>query len=95
MAFEWNDFNFLFDLLVQYYFGTYAILSLFLLVVVMFILLMNGISLKFSILLIFPLLGFFVSIGWFGNVINNQWIVNIALIVIAIIYAYIIIKLMG
>lgn len=92
---EFSDFNILFEYLVQYYFGTYAILGLIIVSLVLILLISNGIPFKYSILFVFPLLAFFVSFGWFGSVSNSQWIINAVLVGIALIYSYMIIKIMG
>ncbi len=93
MVLNFEDLNILFVNTVQYLTGSYLYLGLFLCLVFLLILMGRGLDIRYSISATIPLLGFFVAIGWFGTVTNNQWIVNVGLIVVSIIYGTAVVKL--
>ena len=91
---DWDIFNKLLDLFTQYYTGTYGMTGIFICVMFFFSVLVKS-ELKYAVVFTLPLLGFFVFIGWFGAVTNAQWIVNLALIVVALFYGAAILKMLN
>lgn len=90
---SFTDLNILIDNLVQYFTGSYVILGLLICLVFLLVLISRGLDVRYSVTFTIPLLGFLVAIGWFGTVTNNQWIINIGLIVVSVIYGTAIVKL--
>lgn len=93
MVLNFEDLNVLNENLVQYFTGSYVTLGLFICLIFLVVLLARGLDIRYAVTFTLPLLGFFVAIGWFGEVTNNQWIVNVALIAVSIIYGTAIVKL--
>ena len=91
---NFNDLNILLDYLVKYFTGSYMVLALFICFVFIIILMVRGLDVRYSVTFALPLFGFFVAIGWFGTVTNSQWIVNMALIIVSVIYGTAIFKLL-
>lgn len=89
---NFEDFNLIIQNLVNYFTGSYPILAILIIIVFVLVLLARGIEFRFATLFTLPLIGFFVAIGWFGNIGAAQWIVNLALIVAAFFYGAAIIK---
>lgn len=90
---DFETLNILFVNLVQYLTGSYIILGLLICVIFLIILLSRGLDVRYAVTFTLPLLAFFVAIGWFGTITNNQWIVNLGLIVVSVIYGTAIVKL--
>ena len=90
---NFEDFNIILELLVQYVFGSYPIFATIVIALFLITILMKGIDLRFAIMFAIPLVGAFVYTGWFGINETYQWIVNLFLIVGSMIYATAIIKL--
>lgn len=90
---NFENLNILNEYLVQYFTGSYAILGLLICLLFLMFLLARGLDVRYSVTFTIPLLGFFVAIGWFGTVTNNQWIINVGLIVVSVIYGTAIVKL--
>ncbi len=91
---SFTDFNILLDNLVLYFTGSTGILALLICGIFFIVLLARGLDLRLSVTFILPLLGMFVAIGWFGDVINAQWIVNFALLIVALFYGSAVVKFM-
>lgn len=91
---DFNDLNFILDNLVQYFTGDRVILSLFLLFLFFVAFVSLGIQPQFALVLVLPLLGFFVAIGYFGVVDKAQWIVNLTLVAVGAVYGWAVIRLM-
>lgn len=89
---EWILFNIIRDNMVSEFFGNYVILALVLTLIFLIILIGSGIDFRFAIIFSLPILAGFASIGWFGS---NGWVVNLALLMVGIIYGYTLIKLFG
>jgi len=90
---SFTDLNMIFDNLVVYFTGSYESTALLLIVFFLLMLLVTGIELRYAIVFTLPLVGFFVSAGWFGLASGGVWIVNIVLIVVSALYAFAIIRL--
>lgn len=88
-----ENLNILNENLVQYFTGSYVTLGLLICVIFAIVLLTNGLDFSYVVTMTIPLLGFFVAIGWFGTVTNNQWIINAGLLVVSVIYGTAIVKL--
>lgn len=88
------DFNVLLDNLVEYFTGSTGILALLICGMVLLVFMARGLDFRYSITMVLPLLGFFVAIGWFGAIVNSQWIVNFALLVVALFYGSAVVKFM-
>jgi len=93
MVFNFSDFKSLLDNIVLYFTGSYPMTALFICLIFLLVLISRGLDIRYATIFTVPLLGFFVAIGWFGTITNNQWIINIALIIVSIIYGTAIIKL--
>jgi len=92
---NFTDLNFILDNLTQYFTGDRVILGLFILFLFFISFISVGIRPELSLLLVFPLAGFFVAIGYFGTVENGQWIINLALVGVGAIYGWAVLKLMS
>ena len=88
-----ENLNILNDNLVQYFTGSYVTLGLLICLIFLLVLLARGLDVRYAVTFTIPLLGFFTAIGWFGTVTNNQWIINVGLIVVSVIYGTAIVKL--
>jgi len=91
---DFQDLTLITDNLVQYLTGSYELAALFIIIIFILILLGRGINIKYATTFTLPLMGFFVVIGWFGEITNSQWIVNLGLIVVSIIYGIAVISIM-
>ena len=87
------DFNYVFDLLVEFFTGSYTILAVVFISLFLIIMLAAGLDLRYATLFILPLVAAFVSVGWFFSVGDAQWIVNIVLMVASVFYAWAVLKL--
>jgi hypothetical protein len=84
---NFTDFNLVFDNLAKYFTGSYGMLALFIMIIFMVLLLSRGLDLRYVITFMLPLIGVFVTIGWFGDLgMFQTWILNMALLIVAIIY---------
>lgn len=90
---SFTDLNLIFDNLVVYFTGSYSLTAVMLIVFFLLTLLVSGIELRYTIVFTLPLIGFFVSIGWFGLASGGVWIVNLVLIIVSALYAFAIIRL--
>ena len=82
------------DILVTYFTGTYAVLGMIIGIIFAFFLLVLTKDIRVSIITSVPVFGFFVAAGWFGSIMNAEWIVNLLLIVVAVFYGYAISKIL-
>ena len=92
---DFTDFNTILDILVSYFTGTQAILALIICFMFFLIFLVKGVDFRYASLFVLPLVGFFVAIGFFGDVSKAQWIVNGVLIVISFFYGLAILRFMS
>jgi len=90
---NFESFSLVWENLVEYFFGSYIALSIFLILIFMVVLLARGLDFRFATLFALPLVGFFVAIGWFGSLGAAQWIVNLVLIGVGFIYAFAVLRL--
>lgn len=90
---NFEDLNLIFENLVSYFTGSYTVLAIIILSIFMLVLLARGLSLRYASLFLLPFAGFFVAIGWFGNLGLSQWIVNLILIVVGLFYAWAVIRI--
>lgn len=90
---NFEDFNLVIENLVTYFTGSYPILALLFIIVFVLVLTARGLDIRYSSLFALPLIGFFVAIGWFGGSASGAWIVNVALLVVATVYAFAIVKI--
>ena len=65
---DFNDLNFILDNLTQYFTGDRVILALFIIFIFFMTFIAVGLSPEISLVLILPLGGFFLAIGYFGIV---------------------------
>jgi len=91
---DFNDLNFILDNLTQYFTGDRLVLALFIMFLFFIAFIAAKLSPEISLILLLPLAGFFLAIGYFGVIDKAQWIVNIILIGVGVIYAWAMIKLM-
>lgn len=90
---NFTDFSIVWENLVAYFTGSYAILAMFIVGLFFLVLLARGLDIRYSSIFTLPLVGFFVAIGWFGMFGVAQWIVNLGLIVVAFFYGFAILKI--
>lgn len=91
---DFEDFQIIIDNLVMYFTGTHEILGILICTIFFFILISRGIEAKYSVIFTLPLLAAFIMAGWFVALGNPQWIINLGLMLISIIYGTAIVKLM-
>lgn len=91
---NWEDLNLIFDNLVKYFTGSYELLAIFLISLVLMVFLARGIDARYAVTYTLPLIGAFVSIGWFGPLVAAQWIVNATLLIVAIFYGSAMVKIL-
>jgi len=92
---DFTDLSFITDQLTQYFTGDRIVLALFIMFVFFIAFIARGVPPEMSLILLLPLAGFFLAIGYFGVVTNAQWIVNIILVGVGAIYGWAVIKLMS
>lgn len=85
-----NAFNEIFDIIVQFYTGSYTILGVLVSALFMFILLSRGINFTFSIVLIAPLVGALTAGAWFGT---SNFAFSLVMLVMGLIYGFVIVRL--
>ena len=83
---NFEDLSIIIDNIVQYLTGSFEATGLLICFIFLVIMLARNIEIGYAITFLMPLMGFFVVIGWFGQVTNNQWIINILLIIVSLIY---------
>jgi hypothetical protein len=88
---EWSNFNYLKEVLIIYYFGNPLIFYLATIALFLLLFVMAGIDFRSSIVYTLPLVAAFSIGGFFGE---YSYIINIALLVVSLIYGYAILKLM-
>lgn len=88
----WEIITFLLDILVTYFTGSYAVLGLLITIGFGLVILVKANDIRYALILSLPVLGFFVFAGWFGSMVNADWIVNLVLIIVALFYGYAILK---
>lgn len=88
---QWSDLEIIQELLVVGFFGSDAILSLFLLVGfgLLFMALTNF---RYALGFILPAGGAFVVSGWLGA---SPWILNSFLLLLGLLYAFVILRITG
>lgn len=87
---NWTDLVILKDNLITYYFGSPLVFYLGVAFLVLLILLMAGMDLRFALLFSLPIVAAMSLQGLFGA---YNWIVSVILVLVAIVYAYALIKL--
>ena len=87
---NWIDFNILSQNLVAYITGSYALLGIGVTVFFMLALVMVGMEFKYALPLSLPVFAGFVVAGWFGP---GSWVLNAALIIVAVIYGVALVRL--
>lgn len=92
---NFTDFTIIFDNLVEYFTGNYAILAGAIILIFLLTLLAAGLDVRYSTIFALPLVAFFVMIGWFGIAGASSWIINLGLIIVSVFYAFAVIKLSG
>lgn len=88
---DWSNFNYLREVLIVYYFGNPLVFYIATITLFLLLFVMAGIDFRQSIVYTLPLIAGFSIGGFFGE---YGYIINIALLIVAIIYGYAIIKLM-
>jgi len=89
---DWAAFGTIINNLTAYLFGSYVATSLILTIMFVILLSINGINIKYSILLSLPIIATFNLAGLLGS---YSWIVNLFLLFVAIIYGYSLVKIMS
>lgn len=75
---EWIGLNILQDNLIKYYLGNFTLFALFVIIIFVAILFMAGLSTRYVILFMLPLVGFFtLTYGYLNGGINNTMLVII------------------
>ncbi len=92
---NFNDLNFILDTLTAYFTGDRVILALFILFIFFIGFIAAGLRPELSLVMMLPLAGFFLAIGYFGLIDKSQWIVNLGLVAVGVIYGWAIIKIMS
>ena len=87
------DIGVVYNLLVQYFFGNFTTLALFVVIGFVLLMLSAGLDFKYSILFSLPLLAGIVFAGWLGGAVDNQWVINMGLLVVSVGYAFAVIKI--
>lgn len=90
---NFTDFSIVFENLVEYFTGNYAILATVFILLFLVIMLTIGLDFRYASLFILPLVAAFVTVGWFVEVGDAQWIVNITLIIVSVFYAFAVLRL--
>lgn len=88
---DWSNFSYLKEVLVVYYFGNPLVFYIATITLFILLFVMAGIDFRQSIVYTLPLVAAFSMNGFFGE---YSYIINIALLIVAIIYGYAVIKLM-
>ncbi|HUC78983.1 MAG TPA: hypothetical protein VMQ58_01955 [Candidatus Saccharimonadales bacterium] len=95
----WSDFDTYFQILANYYFGSYMVLGIALFVLVILFLNSQGFDFTTALILTLPFLAFMVLpwyLNWFKDISGSGiWILCVVLIFIAFSYANGIKKIMG
>lgn len=91
---NFTDLTVILDLLVENFTGTRAILSLFIMFFFFVSMTIIGMRPEIVLVLLLPLAGFFVAIGYFGEVAKSEWIVNLILIILGFFYGWAMVRLM-
>jgi hypothetical protein len=96
---EWSDFDVYFQILANYYFGSYMVLGIALFVLIVLFLSSQGFDFTTSLILTLPFLAFMVLpmyLNWFASLSGGGfWILCMVLVFIAFLYANGIKKIMG
>jgi hypothetical protein len=87
---DWTIFTALYDILIQYYFGSSIVLASVILLVMLIGFLSLGVPLRYVAAFLIPLAGGLTLGSWFGTA---EWVLNVFLIVVGILYSYSIIKM--
>lgn len=87
---EFIDFATVGTNLVQYLFGSYAALAVFLTIIFLVVLLAVGLEFKYAVPLTLPIMGLFSIGGWLGN---SSYIFNVVVLIVAFVYGFAIIQL--
>jgi len=80
------------DNIAQYALGSYTVLSIVMVFLVLMLLLGAGLELKYATVLSLPILAIYFVGGWFTNA---SYVYNIGLFIVSLIYAFAVIKLYG
>lgn len=78
------------DILIQYYFGSDVLFYSTVIIGLLILFTVAGLDIRFSMALMLPLVAAFVLDGVF---MQFGWILNFALLLVAVVYAYAIIKI--
>lgn len=84
---SWTLFSSVQDILIQYYFGTHLAFGVFVMAVILVWFLTLGISLKYAVLFILPLVGGLTLGGFFGVA---TWVMDLLLVFIGLLYGLVV-----
>lgn len=87
---DWSAFSEVGQLLIQYYFGSPMVFYTSMILLFILFITAAGLDIRLSLVFSLPLIGAFAANGVFGV---YGWITNLALIIIAIIYSYALLKI--
>ena len=91
---NFSDFGIIFDNLVEYFAGTYPVLATIFILLFLVIMLTVGLDVRYATLFILPMVAAFVAVGWFGSAAgDSQWIINVALMIVSVFYAFAVLRL--
>ena len=88
---SWENFSYLHEMLVQYYFGSDIAFTLFILLVFFIWMIAAGMDLRYAIAFTLPLAGGLSIAGWLGDA---NWVMNLILVVAAAVYGYVLLKIL-
>ena len=88
---NWGDVNTLVALVVQYYTGNTTIFAFLVAVIFLMILVVRGVPFSYASVFTLPVLAGFIALGY----ISTNWILGVALIIVAFFYAKAILKMMA
>lgn len=85
---NFESLNLIFDNLVVYWTGNYAILGFFMITFFILLIMSQGIDFRYATVVVLPLVGLFTAIGWFSTLTDGHWILNAFLIMVSLFYAF-------
>jgi len=88
---EWSALLPLQDILIVYYFGSPIAFYTSQIILLFIALIMAGLEIRLALIMSLPLVGTYLIYGLFGS---YDWVANVLLLIIGIVYAYAVIELM-
>lgn len=88
---NWIDLNYITELLVTYYAGSYGILAIAVSILFLLVLTGFGLDFRFSLVFTLPIFAAFSLAGW----LTWDWVYYVVLIAAAFIYGAVLLRIMG